>query len=269
MKQVALGFLGAGNMAEAIARGILKAGVLGPARMLASDPDAARRKVFADALGIAAVEDNGEVVRRAATVLVAVKPQVFDKALAPVSRAFGPKKLLVSISAGISARHIEEVLAAGTRVVRAMPNTPMLVGRGIAAIAPGAAATEADLKTAERLLGAAAEIVRVPEDLMDAVTAVSGSGPAYFFRLVELLAQAGTELGLPAEEALRLARVTFEGAAKLLAESGETPEALRRKVTSPGGTTEAALRTFDALGLAKVVSQAVRAAHDRARELGR
>jgi pyrroline-5-carboxylate reductase len=256
-------------MAEAIARGILKAGVLEAARMLAADPDAARRQVFADSLGIAAVEDNRQVVRRAATVLVAVKPQVFDKALGPVGREFGPEKLVLSICAGVSTRHAEAVLAAGARVVRAMPNTPMLVGRGMAALCGGSAATEADLAAAERLLGAAAEVVRVTEDLMDAVTAVSGSGPAYFYCLVELLAKAGAELGLAPADARRLARVTFEGAAKLLAESGEAAEALRRKVTSPGGTTEAALRTFDALGLAKTVSEAVRAARDRARELGR
>ena len=135
--------------------------------------------------------------------------------------------------------------------------------------AMGRHATAEDLAVAERLLGAAAEVVRVTENLMDAVTAVSGSGPAYFFYLAELLAEAGVELGLAPDEAQRLARVTFEGAAKLLAESGEDPAALRRKVTSPGGTTEAALKTFDALGLKQTVADAVRAARDRGRELGR
>jgi pyrroline-5-carboxylate reductase len=264
-----LGFLGAGNMAEAIARGILAAGVLPPGAILASDPSEERRRLFADDLGIEALDANDPVVDRADVVLLAVKPQVVDKALAPVGGGFGPEKLLLSICAGVSTAHLEGLTKAGTRVVRAMPNTPMLVGRGMAAVCPGALATDDDLAIAERLLGAAAEVVRVPEDLMDSVTAVSGSGPAYFFYLAELLAAAGVEVGLPPETAERLARVTFEGAAKLLGESGEPAADLRRKVTSPGGTTEAAVRTFDALGLGKLVTAAVTAARDRGRELGR
>lgn len=267
--RTALGFIGAGNMAEAIARGILGGRVLTKSRLLAADPDEDRRRLFSDELGIRTVDENLAVVEAAATIMVAVKPQVLDKALAPIGSAFGPKKLVVSIAAGVSTAHIEEILASGTRVVRAMPNTPMLVGRGIAAVCGGSRATEGDLAEAERLLGAAAEVVRVPEEHMDAVTAVSGSGPAYFFHLTELLAAAGTELGLDPEQAKRLARVTFEGAARLLAESGESAEALREKVTSPGGTTEAALRTFQGLDLQRVVLEAVRAARDRGRELGR
>jgi pyrroline-5-carboxylate reductase len=269
MPDIELGFLGAGNMAEAIARGILRANLFAPDEMIAADPDPQRRRLFAEDLGIRAVEANEEVVQETSTVLVAVKPQQFDKAIAPIGSLLGPESLLVSICAGISTRHIEEITATGTRVVRAMPNTPMVVGRGIAAVCPGARATEDDLQAAERILGAAAEVLRVPEPLMDAVTAVSGSGPAYFFYLAELLADAAVEVGLSEEDARRLARVTFEGAARLLAESGEEPEALRAKVTSPGGTTEAALRTFDALGLRKMVLEAVKAACDRGRELGR
>ncbi len=267
--RIELGLIGAGNMAEAIVRGILAAKVLPKGRILAADPDEDRRRLFTDALGVRTVEENLAVVEAAPTVLVAVKPQVLDKALAPIGSAFGPEKLVLSIAAGVSTTHIEEVLATGTRVVRAMPNTPMLVGRGIAAVCGGSSATEDDLQAAERLLGAAAEVVRVPEELMDAVTAVSGSGPAYFFYLAELLAKAGTELGLEADQATRLARVTFEGAARLLAESGESAEALREKVTSPGGTTESAIRTFKGLDLERVVLEAVRAARDRGRELGR
>ncbi len=269
MSTVQLGFLGGGNMAEAIARGIIRAEVLAPGEMIASDPDPERRRVFLDALGVSAVAENERVVQHAPTVLVAVKPQQFDAAMAPLGGKFGPEKLVISICAGISTRHVEEVLAPETRVVRAMPNTPMLVGRGMAGICAGSCAAPDDLATAERLLGAAAEVVRVPEDLMDAVTAVSGSGPAYFFYLVELLADAAVEVGLSEDDARRLARVTFEGAARLLAESGEEAADLRRKVTSPGGTTEAAIRTFDALGLRNTILQAVKAARDRGRELGR
>ncbi len=269
MSETRLAFLGAGNMAEAIARGLVSAGVLEARQMVACDVAEARRRRFAQDLGIPATADAAEAVDRARAVLVAVKPQQFDEALAPVAARFGPEKLVITICAGLTTAHAEALLAAGTRVVRAMPNTPMLVGRGMAAIARGAAATDDDLAEAERLLGAAAEVLRVPEDLMDAATAVSGSGPAYFFRLAELLAEAGAAVGLAETDARRLARVTLEGAARLMAETGEDPAALRRKVTSPGGTTEAALKVFDAKGLAQTVTDAVRAARDRGRELGR
>ena len=269
MSTIRLGFLGAGHMAEAIARGILRAKILAPRDILAADVQERRRRLFHDELGIEAVDDNAAVVDAAPALLVAVKPQQFDGALAALGSRFGPKKLVISICAGISTRHVEEVLAPGTRVVRAMPNTPMLVGCGMAGLCAGAKTTPDDLALAQRLLGAAAEVIRVPEDLMDAVTAVSGSGPAYFFYLAELLAAAGVELGLSENDAARLARVTFEGAAKLLAESGEDAAALRQKVTSPGGTTEAALQWLDARGFPRTFTDAVRAARDRGRELGR
>jgi pyrroline-5-carboxylate reductase len=267
MSDIKLGFLGAGNMAEAIARGILRAKIFGPRQILASDVQERRRRLFQGELGIPAIEDNAAVVDAAPALIVAVKPQQFDGALAALGSRFGPNKLVISICAGLSTRHVEQVLAPGTRVVRAMPNTPMLVGRGMAGLCAGAKATPDDLALAQRLLGAAAEVIRVPEDLMDAVTAVSGSGPAYFFYLTELLAAAGVELGLSEEDAARLARVTFEGAARLLAESGEDAAALRKKVTSPGGTTEAALKFLDARGFGPIFIDAVRAARDRGREL--
>jgi len=269
MPEKHLAFLGAGNMAEAIARGILSAGVLKATQMIACDVAETRRALFRRDLGIEATADAADAVDRAPTVLVAVKPQQFDDALGPVAQAFGPRKLVITICAGVTTTHAEDLLAQGARVVRAMPNTPMLVGQGMAAVSKGSAATDADLATAERLLGAAAEVIRVPEDLMDAVTAVSGSGPAYFFYLAELLAEAGVAVGLPEDQARRLARVTFEGAARLLAETGETPAALRAKVTSAGGTTEAALATLEAMDLKRTVTEAVRAARDRAAELGR
>jgi pyrroline-5-carboxylate reductase len=269
MSRTELAFIGAGNMAEAIARGILKAGVLKADEIAAADPAAARRELFQHDLSIHTGTDAAEAVAAAPVIIIAVKPQMFDAALRPVATLFGPGKLVLSICAGISTAHIEEVLAKGSRVVRAMPNTPMLVGRGMAAISAGKHATEADLATAARLLGAAAEVVRVPEGLMDAVTAVSGSGPAYFFYFVELLAAAGVKLGLPEDQAQQLARVTFEGAAKLLAETGEDAAVLRRKVTSPGGTTEAAIKTFDAMGLPATITEAVKAARNRGRQLGK
>jgi pyrroline-5-carboxylate reductase len=269
MSKTELAFIGAGNMAEAIARGILKAKVLAAAEIQATDPAAPRRDLFERDLAIRTGTDAAPAIAAAPVILIAVKPQMFDAALGPVAAAFGPGKLVISICAGISTAHVEKVLAPGTRVVRAMPNTPMLVGRGMAGICAGKHATEADLATAARLLGAAAEVISVPEELMDAVTAVSGSGPAYFFYFVELLAAAGVNLGLPEAQARQLARITFEGSAKLLAETGEDAAVLRRKVTSPGGTTEAAIKTFEALGLAATVADAVKAASDRGRQLGK
>jgi len=201
MPEKHLAFLGAGNMAEAIARGILSAGVLKATQMIACDVAETRRALFRRDLGIEATADAADAVDRAPTVLVAVKPQQFDDALGPVAQAFGPRKLVITICAGVTTTHAEDLLAQGARVVRAMPNTPMLVGQGMAAVSKGSAATDADLATAERLLGAAAEVIRVPEDLMDAVTAVSGSGPAYFFYLAELLAEAGVAVGLPEDQA--------------------------------------------------------------------
>jgi len=269
MRNLQLGFIGAGNMAEALARGILGAKLLEARQMIAADPQEPRRKLFERELKVPTTTDNQAVIEQAPVVIIAVKPQVFDKAVAPLAGLFGPKKLLISICAGLSTKHIEETVAAGTRVVRTMPNTPMLVRRGMSAVCAGAAAKPADVAKAQRLLGAAGQVIRVPEDLMDAVTAVSGSGPAYFFYFTELLAAAGVKVGLSEDDARLLARVTFEGAAKLLAESADGPEELRRRVTSPGGTTEAAIKTFDALGLGKTVAAAVEAARDRGREMGR
>jgi pyrroline-5-carboxylate reductase len=269
MGTIQLGFIGAGNMAEALARGILGAKLATAKELLAADPDERRRTLFERELKVLTTTDNQKVVEQAPVIIIAVKPQVFDKAVAPLGSLFGPKKLLISICAGLSTKHIEETVAAGTRVVRSMPNTPMLAGRGMSAVCAGKNAKPADVAKAQRLLGAAGQVIRVPEELMDAVTAVSGSGPAYFFYFTELLAAAGVKAGLPEEDARLLARVTFEGAAKLLAESAEGPEELRRRVTSPGGTTEAAIKTFESLGLPKIVAAAVEAARDRGQKLGR
>jgi pyrroline-5-carboxylate reductase len=269
MNTVKLGFLGAGNMAEAIARGLLSAKLMKPQDILVSDPDAARRERFAKEFRVSAVAENDEVVRRAPFIVIAVKPQKFKEALAPVAALFGPKKLVLSICAGLSTARIEATLAPGTRIVRAMPNTPMLVGRGMAAVCGGSKATSADVAKAMRLLGCSAQVIRVTEDQMDAVTAVSGSGPAYFFYLTELLTAAAVEVGLSPDDARILARVTCDGSARLLTESGEEAQDLRHKVTSPGGTTEAAIKKFDELGLAKIVTAAVTAARDRGRELGK
>ncbi len=204
-------------------------------------------------------------------VLLSVKPQQMDAVLDRIGLVMHPDTLLISIAAGISTGHIAKILGGGRRwrVVRAMPNTPMLAGAGMVAIARGVHATEGDLFTARRLFESAAAVIEVPEEKIDAVTAVSGSGPAYFFYLVEQMIRAGVELGLTPDEARRLAAQTALGAAKMLTSGEESPEELRRKVTSPNGTTHAAITHLDSSGVGAAIVQAVHAAARRSRELGK
>ncbi len=272
-----LAVIGAGNMGEAIVRGLISADRINATDVIASDPNEERRGLFA-ALGCRVTNDNATAVRGAATVLLAVKPQSAAHALAAMAPSLPHTALVLSIMAGVSTAKIAASLARpgpplAQPIVRAMPNTPMLVGHGMTAIC-GAANTESTvlatmLDRAERIFGAAGHVVRVTEDQMDAVTAVSGSGPAYFFLLTELLAQAGTNAGLPPEVSATLARQTAIGAATMLLRTPTDPLELRQRVTSPGGTTQAALDSFAANHLSKIVSEAVAAATARSRELGR
>src|SRR5215207_4632445 len=191
----ALGIIGAGNMAEAIARGILAKGVLRAEQMIAADVSPQRRELFTIELKIRAVDDNATAARDAEVILLSVKPQTMAAALAAIAQVMSPSTLIVSIAAGISSAFIETHLGGGKpwRVVRTMPNTPMLVGAGMVAMAAGAHASADDLARARRLFEAAADVIDVDENKMDAVTAVSGSGPAYFFLLVEQMIRAATE----------------------------------------------------------------------------
>jgi pyrroline-5-carboxylate reductase len=270
-----IGFIGAGNMAEAIARGLLRTAAYQPAEIFATDPDADRRRLFADELGISCAPDAG---RAAASdiVILAVKPFIMADALAQMNAARKADGLVISIAAGISCKFVESALGGGggggggggARVIRVMPNTPMLVGKGVSALCRGTSATEHDLITAERIFSAGGKTVRVTEDLMDAVTAVSGSGPAYVFFLAECLAQAGVAAGLSPLQADQLARQTVIGAAALLEMSKEAPADLRRKVTTPKGTTQAAIETLQSGDLLGLITRAVQAAAARSKELG-
>lgn len=265
-----LGFVGAGNMAEAIARGVLSAKLFAPADLMASDPVEARRKLFEDELKISAVSGNAQLARSCAAIVLAVKPQSMAEALTQLGEHLGPDTLIISIAAGISTGYIANSLGGqGRRVVRVMPNTPMLVGAGMSALAPGRGATEQDMDFAQRIFQAGGEALVVDESLMDAVTAVSGSGPAYFFYFLEAMVAGGVEAGLSEPDATKLARQTMLGAAQLLIQSGEPPAELRRKVTSPGGTTEAALRAMGETGVPQYIQKAVLAAAERSRQLGR
>ena len=265
-----LGIIGAGNMAEAIARGVTARGVLRPEQIIAADVAPARRELFQNQLGIKAVDDNREVARQSRTLLLSIKPQQMQAALAGIGEVLAPDALVISIMAGIGSAAIERGLGTGRpwRVIRTMPNTPMLVGEGMVAIAGGSHATSADIAAARRLFESAAKVVEVPEEKMDAVTAVSGSGPAYFFFLIEHMIRAATEMGIGAEQARTLAIQTAVGAAKMLSTSSDSPQDLRRTVTSPGGTTQAAIEHMERHGMQQTILDALKAAERRGKELG-
>jgi len=266
MPQYELGIVGAGNMAEAIVRGIAAGRVLPIEAVVCSDPLKSRREHLSRTVGVACVEDN-TLPASCPRVLLAVKPQVMGTVLEGIASAVGKDALVISIAAGIKTSFIDEKLAGAGRIVRVMPNTPMLVGAGISAIAPGPRADKQDVDWTETLFAACGKTVGVGEEMMDAVTAVSGSGPAYFFYLIEAMIQAGLAEGLTEQVAAELAIETCRGAAQLLARTHETPQTLRARVTSPGGTTQRAIETLETAGVKQILIQAVRAAAARSREL--
>lgn len=251
--------VGGGRMGEALIGGLLAGGWVG---LGVVEKIEARRDELAERFpSISVLRD----VEPADGAVVAVKP---DDVRAACEALAGTKRVL-SIAAGVPISTLEDALGTGTAVVRAMPNTPALVGAGAAAIAGGAAAGDDDLAWATSILGAVGEVVRVPESLLDAVTGLSGSGPAYVFLVAEALTDAGVLNGLPREVSVALATQTLLGAARLLAETGDTPEALRAQVTSPGGTTAAGLHALESAGVRAAFLDAVSAATRRSRELGR
>ncbi len=264
-----LGVVGAGNMAEAIARGVIAAKVMPPTAIIASDVSAERRAVF-QAMGVNTTEDNAELARRSPTILLSVKPQQMASVLAAIAPALHPRTLVISIAAGISTRFIENALGstAQWRVIRTMPNTPMLVGEGMVGLCAGAHATADDIAQARAIFQSAATVLQVDESKIDAVTAISGSGPAYFFYLVEQMIRAGQELGLTEHEARTLAVKTASGAARMLLTSSDSPQELRRKVTSPGGTTHAAVSHLDGAQVGNHLVEAFKSAARRSKELG-
>ena len=260
-----VGTVGAGNMAEAILHGLLQAG-LRPDQLMASDPDPARREHVTTHLGVPTTDSNAEVSAFAELVVLAVKPGQLEAAASTLPRDSGP--LFVSIAAGVTLATLRRHLGASARVVRAMPNTPALIGEGITAIAADPAADPADLERAESVLRAVGKVLRVPESQLDPVTGLSGSGPAYVYLFIEALTEAGIHEGLSAAAARDLAVQTTLGAARMVQTSGEHPAVLRERVTSPGGTTVAGLAALEDGGLRAAIMAAVRAATARSRELG-
>ena len=264
---VPIGFIGAGKMAEALIAGVLRAGLAGADGVIASDVSAARREAVA-ALGVQTVAENARVLAFARAVVLAIKPQQAAAVLDEVRPHVRPDHLIVSIMAGVPTRAIEARLPAGTRVVRVMPNTACLVGAAASGVAAGAHATAEDVRWVLELFGAVGRAEAVDERLLDAVTGLSGSGPAYIFTVIEALADGGVAEGLPRETALALAAQTVMGAGRMVLESGEHPAVLRDRVTSPAGTTAEGLAVLEAHGVRNAFAQAVRAAARRSRALG-
>lgn len=262
-----LGFLGAGNMAGALLRGALGRAALRADRVWACDIDAERLAALRTELAINIAADAPTLLANAATVVLAVKPQQMVPLLETIRPHIQPRHLLISIAAGLPVARLAERLPPGTRLVRVMPNTPSLIGRGAAGIARGPNASAADMAAALALFEAVGIAIEVDETDLDAVTALSGSGPAYVFRVIELMQQAGAEMGLAPDVARRLTLQTVLGAAHLAAESDVDPAELRRRVTSPGGATAAALEVFEQRGLADLFRAALARARARSIEL--
>jgi len=272
-----LGFIGAGNMAEALARGLLAKKVFSALEMIASDVEPARRRKLSRLLKIETTADNMAVVNQSRAIVLAVKPQTIDAVLDEIAPALSPKArrasggaLFISIAAGVPISRLEGHLGGNARVIRVMPNAPAMVGQGMAALVGGSHATRADETFALRIFRAVGEAVILrDESLLDAVTALSGSGPAYVYLFVASMAEAAAKEGLPAELALQMALQTVRGAEQTMRESRMEPSELIRIVASPGGTTEAALRSFAEAGFSGVITGAIHAAANRSRELGR
>ena len=263
-----LALLGGGRMGEALAVGLIDAG-WEPETIAIAEIDADRRRILEEHLpGVRVVPSPAWAATDAEVVVVAVKPDDVATALEACAPVLASGALVLSIAAGVTIEAIETA-APGHPVVRAMPNTGALVGRGAAAISAGALATDADLQVAERVLGAVGIVVRVPEKQLDAVTGLSGSGPAYVFLVAEAMIEAGVLVGLPRDTAAALVRQTLLGAATLLGDGSESPESLRAAVTSPGGTTAAGLQVLEVRGMRAALLDAIEAATQRSRDLGR
>ncbi|MEV7430036.1 pyrroline-5-carboxylate reductase [Nocardioides sp. NPDC092400] len=263
MSQTAI--LGAGVMGETLLSGLVRAGRRVD-DLLVGEKRAERARELEERYGVAVVA-NVEAARRADTVVLVVKPQDMGDVLAEIAPVLRPGQLVVSLAAGTTTAFIESRVPEGVAVVRVMPNTPALVDEGMAAISPGSHCSEADLTEVESLMGSVGRVLRIPERQQDAVTAISGSGPAYIFFVVESMIEAGVHLGLPRATASDLVIQTLVGSAKMLRETGTHPTVLREQVTSPAGTTASALRELEVHKVRAAFLAAMEAARDRSREL--
>jgi pyrroline-5-carboxylate reductase len=261
-------FLGTGNMGEALVKGLLRAGVATKEEILCTELRPERQEEIRARYGVRVTGDSAKAVAEADIIVLSVKPQNMDELLEQIAPAIDHSKLVISIAAGISIAAIARKLGAGVRIVRTMPNTPALVGAGATALARGAHATDADLQQAKALFEAVGIAHVVDEHHLDAVTGLSGSGPAFVFLVIEALADGGVKTGLARPAAMALAAQTVMGAAKLVLETGEHPGRLKDQVTSPGGTAIAGVHALEQGGLRAALIAAVEAAAKRSHELG-
>lgn len=264
-----LGFIGAGQMAEALIKGILAKGLLRPDQIKASEPSPDRRSALAGRLGIEIFEDNKTIVKKADTIILAVKPQVMMHVLTDIGPALTPNHLLISIAAGITTQFMESILPDGIRVIRVMPNTPALVQAGASALCAGRHALSQDLEMAKSIFDAIGKAVILPEELLNPVTGLSGSGPAYVFTFIQGLIDAGVREGLSRDVATMLAVQTVFGSALMCLETGKSPAELTAMVTSPGGTTIEGLYALENRGFRAALMDAVHAATERSRGLSK
>ncbi|HWL09899.1 MAG TPA: pyrroline-5-carboxylate reductase [Planctomicrobium sp.] len=265
-QQVRVGFIGAGKMATALAKGLIEARFTSAEQIVASDVYSAARDQFTNETGSTTFDGNSEVLQRSQVIILAVKPQSLSEVFTRLKEGLTTDHLIVSIAAGVTLSKIEAALP-GHRVIRVMPNTPCLVGAGASAFARGSHATSEDAALVQRLLATVGLALEVPESQLDAVTGLSGSGPAYVFEIIEALSDGGVLAGLPRATATKLAAQTLLGAAKMVLETGEHPGQLKDAVTSPAGTTIAGLLELEQAGIRGSLMNAVRAATQRAREL--
>lgn len=276
-----IGFVGAGNMGEAILGALIRSGVFAPENIFVSDISEARLDWMRKEYGVTTLTDNPRLFKECDILVLAVKPQHMDQVLERIANGEGygvsRRKMVVSIAAGVRIGKIESHLypsldsAQRERlpIIRVMPNTPALVQAGISGMSPNRYAVDGDIETARTILESMGEVITFEEALLDAVTGVSGSGPAYVFYLIEAMTEGGVRAGLSPEDAAALTVATVDGAVKLLMARGESPESLRKKVTSPGGTTEAAIHLLETHQVRRRIADAVVAAAERAKELSR
>lgn len=264
-----IGFVGGGNMAEALLAGLLRQGLTTPDRLVVSDPLSVRREWLGRNFSVVVTDANQTAVRGADIVVLCVEPQVLDDVLAELAPSLRSHPLVISVAAGYPLSRVQAKLTGATRLVRAMPNTPSAIGVGVTALSLAAGLSASDRQAAEQLFESVGTVVVVEERLMDAVTGLSGSGPAYVFAMIEALADGGVLMGLPRATAQVLAAQTLAGAARMVLEQGTHPAVLKDRVASPGGTTIAGLSRLEQGRLRATLMSAVTAAAQRSQELGK
>jgi pyrroline-5-carboxylate reductase len=267
-EKLTIGFLGAGKMATALAKGFIHANLASPKQIIASDPVEAAQNYFAKETGAKIAKNNSEVARFANVLVLAVKPGNVGELLEEIRGEFSEKHLLISIAAGVTISKLENALGGKARVIRVMPNTPALVGSSATAFALGKLATANDAKLAEKLFSAVGIAFQLKESLLDAVTGLSGSGPAYVYLMIEALSDGGVAAGLPRDVATKLAAQTVLGSAQMVLQTGQHPGVLKDAVTSPGGTTIEGLHELEKGKVRGAFINAVRAAAEKSKKLG-